>query len=129
MVTHIDTDEDTGYDQIFTTTTTTTTEGQDSGVDLSDENESFIFRIMTGQVENHNHPSESEWNSADVSYDSQDLNYDSGEEEFISYELEAVKESSNSEDKVRVATPAVYFKCIHVHTQTKLIHSSNLGMG
>ena len=55
-------------------TTITEGEGQDSGVDLGepdvieaiDENESFIFRIMTGQVEEHDHPRESERNSADA---------------------------------------------------------------
>ena len=55
-------------------TTITEGEGQDYGVDLSepdvneaiDENESFIFRIMTGQIEEHDHPSECERNSADA---------------------------------------------------------------
>ena len=55
-------------------TTITEGEGQDSGVDLGepdvieaiDENESFIFIIMTGQVEEHDHPRESDRNSADA---------------------------------------------------------------
>ena len=55
----------------------------------------------------------------------------SSEEEYMMFEKHKAKnkDASNSEDKVRVATPAMYFKCIHVHTQTKLIHSSNLRNG
>ena len=53
-----------------------------------------------------------------MSYDSQDLNDDSSsEEEYMMFEKHKAKnkDASNSEDKVRVATPAMYFNCIYVY--------------